>query len=49
MPAELCESMLRKELAIDEMELKNGLLSLPQKPGLGFELNLDALKKFTVA
>tara|TARA_R110002111_G_scaffold1162_4_gene8226 strand:- start:4285 stop:5454 length:1170 start_codon:yes stop_codon:yes gene_type:complete len=49
MPSELCDSQLRKELVIDEMKLINGSLSLPEKPGLGFELNLEAMKKFTVS
>lgn len=47
-PAELCESILRKELTPDPLVMKNGKLFLPDKPGLGIELNWDAMKKFTV-
>jgi L-alanine-DL-glutamate epimerase-like enolase superfamily enzyme len=46
LPAELCDSPLRRELVTDELAFENGRLSLPTKPGLGIELNLDALKKF---
>ena len=40
---------LRKELAVEELHLENGEIPLPTKPGLGFELNLDALRRYTVA
>jgi L-alanine-DL-glutamate epimerase-like enolase superfamily enzyme len=46
MPAELCDSLLRKELVQDELRIENGKLALPTKPGLGIELNQDALTKF---
>jgi L-alanine-DL-glutamate epimerase-like enolase superfamily enzyme len=46
MPAELCDSLLRKELVRDEMRLENGVLPLPTRPGLGIELNPDALRRF---
>ena len=49
LPAELSESALRRELAIDELRLVDGRLPLPQKPGLGIELNRDALEKYAVA
>ncbi len=47
-PAELCESILRCELVADPLFMKNGVLQLPDKPGLGIELNYDALEKFAV-
>jgi len=47
-PAELCESMLRRELVPDPLIMKNGVLQLPDKPGLGIELNYDALEKYAV-
>jgi L-alanine-DL-glutamate epimerase-like enolase superfamily enzyme len=48
LPARLCDSLLRKELVDDELEITNGVIALPEKPGLGIELNYDALKRFTV-
>ena len=48
-PAELCESLLRKELTEDELEIKDGVIPLPTKPGLGIEVNGAALKKYKVA
>ncbi len=46
MPAELCDSLLRKELVQDELRIENGKLALPTKPGLGIELNQHALARF---
>ncbi len=48
LPASLSESALRQELTIDEIELVDGVIPLPQRPGLGFELNRDALTRFRV-
>ena len=48
LPARLCDSLLRKELVDDELEITNGVIALPEKPGLGIELNVDALKRFKV-
>ena len=48
MPAELCDSQLRKELVADPFELIDGLIPLPTKPGLGIELNEDAMERFRV-
>lgn len=48
MPADLCDSLLRKELAADPLEIINGTIPLPDKPGLGVELNWDALERFEV-
>jgi len=47
LPAALSESVLRRDLVIDELELRDGLLALPRKPGLGIELNRDALDKYS--
>ena len=49
LPAQLSEAPLRRELVIDELQLVNGRVPLPQKPGLGIELNPDALAKYRVA
>jgi L-alanine-DL-glutamate epimerase-like enolase superfamily enzyme len=46
LPPQLCESALRRELVADELRMVNGVISLPQRPGLGIELNRDALRKF---
>jgi L-alanine-DL-glutamate epimerase-like enolase superfamily enzyme len=46
LPAELCESRLRKELVQDELVYRDGRLGVPSRPGLGFELNRDALEEF---
>lgn len=48
LPAELCDSALRIELVADSLVMQNGRLRLPDKPGLGIELNVDALEKYGV-
>jgi len=48
MPAELCDSPLRRELLARDFQLENGALRVPDRPGLGIELNRDALEKFRV-
>ena len=40
--------MLRDELVADEIEMVDGEIQLPQKPGLGIELNREALARYTV-
>ena len=49
LPADLCEAGLRKELIVDELELVDGRLSPPSRPGLGVELDRDALARYRVA
>ena len=49
LPAELCESRLRKELVDDELVYRDGALGDPEPPGLGVELNRDALEEFAEA
>jgi L-alanine-DL-glutamate epimerase-like enolase superfamily enzyme len=46
LPTELCESKLRKDLAATNLVMRNGKLSLPEGPGLGIELNREALLEF---
>jgi L-alanine-DL-glutamate epimerase-like enolase superfamily enzyme len=46
LPAELCESTLRKELVTVNLSMENGKLALPPGPGLGVEINRDALRRF---
>ena len=47
LPESLCESGLRKELVAQELKMQNGRIDLPTKPGLGIELNNDALRRFS--
>jgi L-alanine-DL-glutamate epimerase-like enolase superfamily enzyme len=49
LPAELCESRLRKELTRDELVFEGGTLAPPQRPGLGIDLDRDALEHFAAA
>lgn len=49
LPAELCESRLRKDLTHDELVFHEGSLRPPQRPGLGVELDRDALEHFAAA
>jgi L-alanine-DL-glutamate epimerase-like enolase superfamily enzyme len=46
LPANLSESPLRRELVLDELPIVDGTIRLPNKPGLGVELNRDALERF---
>ena len=46
LPAELTDSKLRQELVQDDLQLIDGKLAIPKKPGLGIEVNVDALKRF---
>jgi len=48
LPPQLCHETLRRELAFEELALVNGLIPLPQKPGLGIELNHAALEAYAV-
>ena len=48
LPAHLSESVLRDELVADELAMIDGEIPLPQKPGLGIELNRDALARYSV-
>jgi L-alanine-DL-glutamate epimerase-like enolase superfamily enzyme len=40
------ESAIRKELLINPFKQKDGFVEVPQKPGLGIELNPDIIKKY---
>jgi L-alanine-DL-glutamate epimerase-like enolase superfamily enzyme len=44
----LCDSLLRKELVADELKIVDGKIPLPQKPGLGIEVDQAALRRFEV-
>lgn len=49
LPADLSESALRKELAVGTPEIADGVLLPTTAPGLGVELNPDALERFADA
>jgi L-alanine-DL-glutamate epimerase-like enolase superfamily enzyme len=49
LPDELCESALRKEVADDGLHFDGGGLQLPDRPGIGVELDRDALERFAQA
>ncbi|HLY22271.1 MAG TPA: mandelate racemase/muconate lactonizing enzyme family protein [bacterium] len=46
LPAELCESALRRDLVRRGPRMVDGVISLPDAPGLGIELDRDALVRF---
>ena len=48
LPSELCASALRRDLVSEPLEMKDGIVKLPEKPGLGVELNIDALKTYAI-
>ncbi|QIE54622.1 mandelate racemase/muconate lactonizing enzyme family protein [Pikeienuella piscinae] len=48
LPPQLCHETLRRELVVEELDLVDGHIPLPVKPGLGFELNEDALRAYAV-
>ena len=49
-PQQVAESPLRRELTRDELQLApDGTLALPRRPGLGVELDREALERFTDA
>lgn len=48
LPAEMCDSALRIELVDDPIRMVNGVITLPDEPGLGITLNMDAVAKYEV-
>jgi L-alanine-DL-glutamate epimerase-like enolase superfamily enzyme len=49
LPVELSESALRKDLLTQELHMVGGKIPLPARPGLGVELNREALDRFKEA
>lgn len=49
LPSELCESALRQDLLVDEPRMGGGVIELSTRPGLGVELNRDALERYEQA
>jgi L-alanine-DL-glutamate epimerase-like enolase superfamily enzyme len=48
-PQAVAESPLRRRLVADELELLDGQLALPARPGLGVQLDREALAEFEAA
>ena len=48
LPPTLCDSDLRKNLVRQELPVVGGRIQLPTQPGLGIEINEDALVKYRV-
>jgi L-alanine-DL-glutamate epimerase-like enolase superfamily enzyme len=46
LPAELCESGLRKDLTRDELQMVDGVIPLPSAAGLGIDLEREALEAY---
>jgi L-alanine-DL-glutamate epimerase-like enolase superfamily enzyme len=46
LPAELTDSQLRQDLVKEDLQIVDGKVAVPDKPGLGIELDMDALKRF---
>jgi L-alanine-DL-glutamate epimerase-like enolase superfamily enzyme len=49
LPDQLCESSLRRELVANELRMVDGVIPIPSRPGLGVELNRQALERFADA
>ncbi len=49
MPAKLCESALRRRLLTSDIEMVDGQIEVPTAPGLGVEIDRDALAEFAEA
>ena len=50
LPPQLCHERLRRELAQEELELRpDGTIPLPRKPGLGVEVDWEAVERYKVA
>ncbi len=46
LPPQLCIEKLRRELATEDLEFENGEILPPEKPGLGVDINWDAVKAY---
>jgi L-alanine-DL-glutamate epimerase-like enolase superfamily enzyme len=46
LPAELTDSQLRQNLVQEDLQIVDGEVLVPNKPGLGIELDMDALRRF---
>lgn len=48
LPPQICEETLRRELVEEDLQMLDGVISRPTKPGLGIELDRAALQRFSV-
>lgn len=46
LPPSVAESTLRRDLVQEELQIADGKLDLPRRPGLGIELNAAAVRRF---
>ncbi len=49
LPAQLSDSAVRRELLTEDLEMIDGQIAVPRKPGLGVELNRRALATYAAA
>lgn len=49
LPSDVAFSKLRRELVKDELAIRNGRIELPERPGLGIELNEEAVDRYAAA
>jgi L-alanine-DL-glutamate epimerase-like enolase superfamily enzyme len=49
LPPELSDSPLRRELTLDNFVVVDGRIPLPSAPGIGVEINREALRRFAAA
>jgi L-alanine-DL-glutamate epimerase-like enolase superfamily enzyme len=49
LPPELSDSPLRRELTLDNFVVVDGRIPLPNAPGIGVEINREALRRFAAA
>jgi L-alanine-DL-glutamate epimerase-like enolase superfamily enzyme len=49
LPGDVAYSQLRRDLVKDELTIKDGRIALPKRPGLGIELNEDAVARYAKA
>jgi L-alanine-DL-glutamate epimerase-like enolase superfamily enzyme len=47
LPAETSDSAIRRELLVRDFEIEDGRIAVPTMPGLGIELDQEALRRFT--
>ncbi|MEM7233813.1 MAG: mandelate racemase/muconate lactonizing enzyme family protein, partial [Planctomycetota bacterium] len=48
LPAPLCDSRLRQELVPEDLRMEDGRILPPDQPGLGVEVDMEALRRFEV-
>lgn len=46
LPPALCDSALRRDVADEGLTMTDGVIALPDRPGLGVELNMDTIERY---